>query len=94
MATGACVYATPEVFTIGDDGIAAVIGPADGTDPLLRDVAADPGRRLLQPLPLARGEHHPRAVLREHLRDRRADAPRRACHQRDVAVEINLHASS
>jgi ferredoxin len=38
MATGACVHAKPEVFAIGDDGAATVIGPVDGDDDLLRDV--------------------------------------------------------
>ncbi len=41
MGTGACVYAKPEVFGLGGDGIAKVIGPVDGNDDLLRDVVAE-----------------------------------------------------
>ena len=32
MATEACVHAKPEVFAIGDDGTAMVVGPVDGDD--------------------------------------------------------------
>jgi ferredoxin len=38
MGTGACVHAKPEVFAIGDDGTAGVIGPADSGDESLQDV--------------------------------------------------------
>jgi ferredoxin len=38
MGTGACVHARPEVFALGDDGTAEVIGPVDGQDAFLRDV--------------------------------------------------------
>ena len=41
MATGACVHAKPEVFAIGDDGTAMVVGPVDGDDEFLRDVVAE-----------------------------------------------------
>lgn len=41
MATEACVHARPEVFAIGDDGTATVIGPVDGNDDDLRDVIAE-----------------------------------------------------
>jgi ferredoxin len=41
MATEACVHARPEVFAIGDDGTATVIGPVDGNDEFLRDVVAE-----------------------------------------------------
>jgi ferredoxin len=41
MATEACVHAIPEVFAIGEDGVARVIGPVDGDDELLQDVVAE-----------------------------------------------------
>jgi ferredoxin len=41
MATQACVHAMPGVFALGDDGLAQVIGPADGDGELLQDVVAE-----------------------------------------------------
>jgi ferredoxin len=41
MGTGACAHARPDVFGIGEDGMATVIGPVDGADGLLRDVVAE-----------------------------------------------------
>ena len=41
MGTGACVYALPGVFGLGDDGVAEVVGVADSGDQLVRDVVAE-----------------------------------------------------
>jgi ferredoxin len=44
MGTGACVYAIPRVFAMGDDGKAKVIGEADEDgehDELVEDVVAE-----------------------------------------------------
>src|SRR6185436_15714634 len=43
---------------------------------------------LLASLRLARGDHHPGAVMRERLRDRPPDPARRAGDDRDLAGEI------
>lgn len=51
MGTGACVHAKPEVFEIGADGTAAVIGLVDGTDELLQDVVAECPTAALRLLP-------------------------------------------
>jgi ferredoxin len=41
MGTGACVYALPRVFGLGDDGVARVVGMLDSEDQLVRDVVAE-----------------------------------------------------
>jgi ferredoxin len=41
MGTGACVYAIPRVFAMGDDGVAKVVGAVDSGDELVRDVVAE-----------------------------------------------------
>jgi ferredoxin len=41
MGTGACVYAIPRVFGMGDDGVAKVVGVVDSGDELVRDVVAE-----------------------------------------------------
>jgi ferredoxin len=41
MGTEACVHARSDVFALGDDGTALVIGPVDGSDDDLRDVIAE-----------------------------------------------------
>jgi ferredoxin len=41
MGTGACVYALPRVFGLGDDGVAEVVGVVDSGDQLVRDVVAE-----------------------------------------------------
>jgi ferredoxin len=41
MGTGACVHAKPEVFGLGADGTAEVIGPVDEDDEFLREVVAE-----------------------------------------------------
>ena len=41
MGTGACAFARPDVFDLGDEGVAVVIGPVDGNDLNLRDVVAE-----------------------------------------------------
>jgi ferredoxin len=38
MGTGACAFALPGLFTIGDDGKARVIGTADEDDTAVADV--------------------------------------------------------
>ena len=39
--TGACAFARPDIFNLGDEGVAEVIGPVDGHDQSLRDVVAE-----------------------------------------------------
>lgn len=41
MGTGACAYALPGVFGLGDDGVAKVIGAVNNDDQLLKDVVAE-----------------------------------------------------
>lgn len=41
MGTGACVFARPDVFALGEEGWAEVIGPVDGADEVLRHVVAE-----------------------------------------------------
>ncbi|GAB7144828.1 ferredoxin [Mycobacterium riyadhense] len=41
MGTRACVHAIPGLFDIGHDGVAHVIGVANGDDELVRDVVAE-----------------------------------------------------
>lgn len=41
MGTGACEYTAPEVFEVGDDSVAKVIGPVDGEDKQVRDAVAE-----------------------------------------------------
>lgn len=41
MGTGACEYTAPEVFEVGDDSVAKVIGPVDGEDEKVRDAVAE-----------------------------------------------------
>ena len=41
MGTGACAYALPGLFTVGDDGKARVIGTVDGDDKTVADVVGE-----------------------------------------------------
>jgi ferredoxin len=41
MGTGACVYAIPQVFGMGDNGVAKVVGAVDEDDELVRNVVAE-----------------------------------------------------
>jgi ferredoxin len=41
LGTGACVYAVPRVFGMGDDGVARVVGAVDEDEELVRDVVAE-----------------------------------------------------
>ena len=41
MATRGCVHALPRVFEIGDQGVAQVIGLADGDDAVVRQIVAE-----------------------------------------------------
>ena len=41
MGTGACAYALPRVFGLGDDGVAKVVGVVGSDDQLVRDVIAE-----------------------------------------------------
>lgn len=41
MGTGACAYALPSLFTVGDDGKARVAGTVDGDDEAVADVIAE-----------------------------------------------------
>ena len=41
MGSGACVYALPGVFGMGDDGVAKVVGVPNEKDQLVRDVVAE-----------------------------------------------------
>lgn len=41
MGTGACAYALPGVFTVGEDGKAKVAGTVDGDDEIVREVVAE-----------------------------------------------------
>ncbi|MGH3171350.1 MAG: ferredoxin [Trebonia sp.] len=52
MGSGACVYALPRVFGMGDDGVAEVVGEADESDQIVKDVVAECPTAALR---LARG---------------------------------------
>ena len=41
MGTGACAYALPGLFTVGDDGKARVIGAVNGDDKTVADVVGE-----------------------------------------------------
>jgi ferredoxin len=41
MGTGACAYALPGLFTVGDDGKAKVIGTVDEDDKTVEDVVGE-----------------------------------------------------
>ena len=41
MGTGACAYALPRLFTVGDDGKARVIGTVDEDDKTVADVVSE-----------------------------------------------------
>ena len=41
MGTGACAYALPSLFTVGDDGKARVIGTVDEDDKTVADVVSE-----------------------------------------------------
>ena len=41
MGTGACAFALPGLFTVGDDGKARVIGTADQDDKAVADVVGE-----------------------------------------------------
>ena len=41
MGTGACAFALPRLFTVGDDGKARVIGTADEDDKAVADVVGE-----------------------------------------------------
>ena len=41
MGTGACAYALPGLFTVGDDGKARVTGPVDEDDKTVADVVSE-----------------------------------------------------
>jgi ferredoxin len=41
MGTGACAFALPGLFTVGDDGKARVIGTADEDDKAVADVVGE-----------------------------------------------------
>jgi ferredoxin len=48
MATLGCVYALPQLFEIGEDGKAHVIGAVDGDDPLVSQIVAECPTAALQ----------------------------------------------
>jgi len=48
MATRGCVHALPELFEIGDDDVAHVIGNVDGDDQLVQNVVAECPTAALQ----------------------------------------------
>ena len=41
MGTGACAFALPRLFTVGDDGKATVTGTADQDDKAIADVIGE-----------------------------------------------------
>jgi ferredoxin len=41
MGTGACAYALPGLFTVGDDGKARVTGTVDEDDKTVADVVSE-----------------------------------------------------
>jgi ferredoxin len=41
MGTGACAYALPSLFTVGDDGKAQVTGTVNDDDKAIADVVAE-----------------------------------------------------
>jgi ferredoxin len=41
MGTGACAFALPGLFTVGDDGKARIIGTADQDDKAVADVVGE-----------------------------------------------------
>jgi len=41
MGTGACAYALPRLFTVGDDGKAMVAGTVNGDDKTVADVVSE-----------------------------------------------------
>ncbi len=41
LATEGCVHALPEVFELGDDGVAHVIGAVNGDDELVQHIVAE-----------------------------------------------------
>ncbi len=41
MGTGACAYALPDVFTVGDDGKARVTGTVNEDDEAVADVVSE-----------------------------------------------------
>ena len=41
MGTGGCVFIAPDVFDLGDDGIATVVGPVDGDDERVRNAVLE-----------------------------------------------------
>jgi ferredoxin len=41
MGSGGCVYAMSEVFAMGEDGVAKVIGPVNVGDEFVSDVVAE-----------------------------------------------------
>jgi ferredoxin len=41
MGTGACAYALPSLFTVGDDGKARVTGTVSEDDKVVADVVAE-----------------------------------------------------
>jgi ferredoxin len=72
LATRTCVHALPQVFEIGDDGVAHVIGAVDGDDELLHDIVAECPTSALR---LLRSDDHTdstaapsRQIMREKTR--------------------------
>ena len=41
LATEGCVHALPHLFQLGDDGVAHVIGTADGEDAFVQQIVAE-----------------------------------------------------
>jgi ferredoxin len=41
LATRGCVHALPQLFEIGEDGVAHVIGAVDGDDELVQQIVAE-----------------------------------------------------
>ena len=62
----------------------------DGMD-FLSGALLDRGRRVVEPLLVARADRHLAAFRREAFRDRPADADAAAGHRRDLAVQLKVH---
>ena len=48
LTTRGCVHALPELFEIGDDDVAHIIGEVDGDDQLVQNVVAECPTAALQ----------------------------------------------
>ena len=57
----------------------------------LASALLDRGRRVVEPLLVARADRHLAAFRREAFRDRAADPDTAACHRGDLAVQLQIH---